>query len=115
MKKIWIALLSVGSFLSLHAQPVFNYDELSKAYKGNTVLVLNREQTVRIGMKNNEFDIESDHVNQMLHIDNKNVGYSEREIGYSPTFFTIKKLEACSYNPDGKGGFKKNPVKDFTD
>ncbi len=115
MKKFWIALMSVGSFLSLHAQPVFNYEELSKAYKGNTVLVLNREQTVRIGMKNNEFDIESDHLNQMLHIDNKNVGYSEREIGYSPTFFTIKRLEASSYNPDGKGGFKKNVVKEFKD
>lgn len=115
MNKLIILVGVISSGLQLLAQPIYNYDELNKTYKGNTALVLNREQTIRIGMKKDQFDIESDHVNQMLHIDNKNVGYSQREIGYSPTFFTIKKLEACTYIPDGKGGFKKNEVKEFTD
>jgi transglutaminase-like putative cysteine protease len=114
--RIFLFVTLALSFLSsINAQPVYDYEQLAKKYKGNTILVLNREQHLKLGMKKGAFDIESEHVQQFYHIDNKNVGYSEREIGYSPTFYVIKDLEANTYLPDGKGKFKKIAVTEFKD
>lgn len=115
MKLIPVIVTTLLFITTVKSQPNYDYEQLAKKYKGNTVLVLNREQHLKLGVKKGKFDIESDHLQQIYHIDNKNVGYSEREVGYSPTFFVVKNLEANSYLPDGKGKFKKQAVTEFKD
>ena len=112
----YLALIGIACIgLAAQAQPLYNYAELDKTYKGHTLVVLNREQNLTIGMKKDKFDIESEHLTQVYHIDSKNIGYSERQVGYSPTFFTIKNLEARTFIPQGDGKYKKVEVTEFKD
>ncbi|MES2690375.1 MAG: DUF3857 domain-containing protein [Bacteroidota bacterium] len=103
--------------LSSYAQPLqLDYKELDKKYKGNNAIILNRDQHLRIETDGKgTLKIESDQGQQTYYIDNRSAGIVEREIPYSPAFYTIKKLEANTYIPDGKGKFTKLPVKEFKD
>lgn len=113
-----ISALLLSSCAAVWAQPVqTDYEALAQKYKGYTSVILNREEHLRIEMgKKDLVKAESDHLNQIYLIDdNKAAGYSERKIPFAPAFYTIKKLEAATYLPDGKGKFKKYPVTSFKD
>jgi transglutaminase-like putative cysteine protease len=112
-----LSALALFSITCATAQPVqTDYKALEQKYKGYPSLVLNREQHLRIGMGGKEkLKIESDHVQQIYYIDNKQAGYTERKVPYAPGFYTIKKIEANTWLPEEKGKFKKVPVTTFKD
>ncbi len=96
------------------AQPKVDAEQIKKRYKNSHVIFLNKEQHFRIKTTKGKIDAECDFLQQVYHIDNKGMGYSERQVGYLPEFFTISKLSACTYVPE-KDGLKMYPVKNFTD
>jgi transglutaminase-like putative cysteine protease len=110
--------ISAILFLSLAtvatAQPNLDYAKLKETYKGRTAVFLKNEEVYTCAVSGDRLDISGDYTTQVLYLDNKVVGSSDRSISYSPGFYEIAKLEAATYVPEGPK-FKKLKVTEFID
>jgi len=110
---LFLICITAKTFTAL-GQPKPDTERIKKTYKNSHVIFLNKEQHFRIKTVKGKIDAECDFSQQIYHIDNKGMSFSERQVGYLPDFFTISKISATTYVPE-KDGYKTYPVKTFSD
>lgn len=113
IKAAWALAFTAG----VHAQPLqLDYKAINEKYKGNNAIILDRQQHLRIATDGKgNLKIESDHSQLTYYIDTRSTGIAERQVSYSPTFYTISSISANTYLPDDKGKYTRIPVRDFKD
>lgn len=108
--KILFQALCLFLLLSLKsvAQPAINYAAIKEKYPTQQALFLKNEEVFNCKISQGKLDVKSDNLMQVLYLNNKLNNYAEQSIVYSPGFYNIESLNACTYLPEGEKYKKVN-------
>lgn len=111
MKTTLHCLTAIAAMICSNASAQ-SVDEIQKMYPGKTAVFSNVNRTVDIAYKKGVPYAEATEVSEMLILDDKANGIYNRDHVYHSTFNELKKVEAYTEVPDGRGT-KKIKVSEF--
>jgi len=95
------------------AQPKIDLKSLKQKYKGDDVVYLNYTDNYVIDIKGDALKIQNSISTEMLFLTDKSGPYAAQQVTYVDFINEINDLEAFTYVPKEKGGYKKVEVKEF--
>lgn len=98
----------------MYAQPRATVTEMKKKYPDAHAVVLKSTESFEVDLTKKGVKVVSTNHRQIMYLNEKGMSSNSESIAYDPNFYTIERLDAATWVPNGEE-YKKLPVTEISD